>query len=67
MNRYPTISRDNNFDIVRLFAAFEVCIGHVLTHFNIWGGAYRRISGSDNFFHLVRVSCDTLMVQKQFP
>ena len=38
MNGYPTISRDNNFDIVRLFAAFEVCIGHVLTHFNIGGG-----------------------------
>ncbi len=52
MNRYPTISRDNNFDIVRLFAAFEVCIGHVLTHFNIGGGHIVGFPGVIIFFTL---------------
>ena len=52
MNGYPTISRDNNFDIVRLFAAFEVCIGHVLTHFNIGGGHIVGFPGVIIFFTL---------------
>lgn len=37
-NNYPKISRENNFDVVRLFAALQVCIGHIFTHFNIRGG-----------------------------
>lgn len=35
---YSVISRENNFDVVRLFAALQVCIGHTFAHFNISGG-----------------------------
>ena len=38
ISQYPKISRDNNFDVVRLFAALQVCTGHIFTHFNIPGG-----------------------------
>ena len=42
-NIYPRISRDNNFDVVRLFAALQVCTGHIFTHFNISGGMFSEI------------------------
>ena len=29
------ISRENNFDIIRLIAALEVAIGHIFTHLKI--------------------------------
>lgn len=35
---YPRISRENNFDVVRLFAALQVCTGHIFEHFNTSGG-----------------------------
>lgn len=35
MNGYPQINRDNNFDVVRLFAALQVCCGHTFAHFNV--------------------------------
>lgn len=34
-SQYPVISRDNNFDVVRLFAALQVCTGHILLFFNL--------------------------------
>lgn len=37
---YERISRDNNFDVVRLFAALQVCTGHLFYHYNISGGAF---------------------------
>lgn len=40
---YPRISRDNNFDVIRLFAALQVCTGHIFTHFNISGGIISKI------------------------
>ncbi len=52
MNGYPTISRDNNFDVVRLFAAFEVCLGHTLTHFNIGNNPIVGFPGVIIFFTL---------------
>lgn len=42
-NIYPRISRENNFDVVRLFAALQVCTGHIFTHFNISGGVFSEI------------------------
>ena len=41
--QYPYISRENNFDVVRLFAALQVCTGHILSHFNIDGGLFSSI------------------------
>ena len=32
---YPIISRENNFDVVRLFAALQVCTGHIFLFFNL--------------------------------
>ena len=37
---YPRISRENNFDVVRLFAALQVCTGHTFSHFNIPGNGF---------------------------
>lgn len=40
------ISRDNNFDTVRLLAALQVCIRHIMAHFSLenqWGGVKRII------------------------
>lgn len=36
------ISRDNNFDILRLIAALEVAVGHIFIHLGI---------GSERFVH----------------
>lgn len=40
---YPKISRENNFDVVRLFAALQVCTGHIFTHFDVSGGIFSKI------------------------
>lgn len=29
------VSRDNNFDLLRLFAALQVCIGHTAFHLEV--------------------------------
>lgn len=52
------ISRENNFDLIRLFAALQVLLGHGINHLQILG--YDEILDVISFFPGVMVFCKRL-------